>query len=277
MTFLDPYSRTPLLIQLIIARKKLNKDTILVFCGEKRSGKSWAALKLLEKLDPTFDPSKQVFFKPVDFLRWQARTRGSYALLDEASNFASSSRWWEAKPITKAVEQGGYKNNTLIFTLPNLSALESHVRRNVHVLGILWGGSRGAMTCYRNKHNQLMDKTYSQPFCRIQWQPPKDETVKIYEQMKDEMVSAHLQSDVDEIEYYSDGENFSKRLPLSFYQRGFQSGFIDQQTFQKNLERKGFSSSDIEMVLKIEELEKFKTATKKQIEGTANDIKIIQY
>ena len=48
--FIDPYSSIPITFQALQIRKAQNKDTIIVIIGEKRSGKSYSAIKIGEKI-----------------------------------------------------------------------------------------------------------------------------------------------------------------------------------------------------------------------------------
>ena len=84
---LNPDSRVPLTFQALDIRRKLNKDTIIIIVGEKRSGKSYGAIKIAEKIkgSENWDVRQNLFFDLKPFLSWMRDTTDGICVVDEAS------------------------------------------------------------------------------------------------------------------------------------------------------------------------------------------------
>ncbi|KKN60132.1 hypothetical protein LCGC14_0535100 [marine sediment metagenome] len=233
----------------------MNRDTIIIMVGEKRTGKSWAAMKIAEKLDKNFDPAKQVFFDVGPFLQWFNDTKDSVAVIDEVSvNFANAQTWYavENRIMRTLLTTQGYKRNTLIMTLPSITHLSKSSFELAHIL--MASVNTGIFRCYRIKTNQLSRKTYPIGFEMLRFDKPRDDTIAAYEKKKDEWNKSRLAGDLDYIRQLSDVSNFQKQLSMSEYLKGFKLGLMDEDVVKAKIVKMGYSEKDVEMVLKMESM-----------------------
>ena len=260
--YLNFHSRKPLLFQLLEIRKRMNRDTIIIVVGEKRIGKSYAAIKIGEKLNRDFDVDKQVFFDVRPFLQWFNSAKDSVCVLDEVSVSYSNREWYsiQNKIFRNLLTVQGYKRNTLIMTLPSLSHLDKTAFDLCHLL--LVGTDQGVFRCYRIKSNQLSRKTFPIGFEILNFDKPSEKSLKKYEAMKDKWNKNKLSDDIVFMEALEDQENYNKQLSVSDYLKGFQLGLMDRETVTKKIKRLGYGLKDIEMVLAMEEEKKKKLEDK---------------
>ncbi len=121
--------------------KRYNKNANFIFVGDVGSGKSWAALKFAEDLDPDFN-SDRVVFGVKDLLRLvihgdstgKKLRRGSVIVFDEISGSekgadARSFMSKENKRMSYFVTTSRARGYVTIYCSPSLSQVDYNVRR----------------------------------------------------------------------------------------------------------------------------------------------------
>lgn len=116
---------------------KHNKNFLCVICGETGSGKSYSALRICELLDPEFS-IEQVAFSPQEFmalLNSGKLHKGNFLLVDEAGVTLPSRQWWSFtnRALNYILQTFRRENLGVIFTLPDLSMLDSQARKLFHM------------------------------------------------------------------------------------------------------------------------------------------------
>lgn len=141
----------PILKQYILERvTKRNKNFVMLFVGPTGSGKSYAALKLAEMLDPTFNIDRCAF-KAKDFMNiindLVARSeqgeeiKGKVILWDEfgVEHNAREFMTIANRVINYFFQTSRHLNLVVIMTVPLLSFIDSATRKLSHGIGQMVG------------------------------------------------------------------------------------------------------------------------------------------
>ncbi|AFK19012.1 hypothetical protein E6P09_09510 [Haloferax mediterranei ATCC 33500] len=119
-----------------------NENWMCFLAGETGDGKSYAALRLAEALDPNFGPDR-VTYSVEEFLELAASDlpEGSILVLEEAGVAAGNRNWYTvANQVLDALTQTWrHRNHGAIMTAPDFDLVDSHVQRRFHHLGIMVG------------------------------------------------------------------------------------------------------------------------------------------
>jgi hypothetical protein len=205
-----------ILIKYINERvQKKNKNFLMVFIGGTGSGKSYAALKLAETLDNTFDISR-CCFKAEDFMNVINEIivrsekgediRGKVILWDEFGVEHDSKRFMTIsnRVINYFFQTSRHLNLIVIMTVPLLSFIDSSTRKLCHGIGemcgidsknevatvkikmlqtnVLTGKEYPKYMRYRNKRRLLVSK-------RLKFDLPSPELRATYEKKKKEFTT----------------------------------------------------------------------------------------
>lgn len=145
-----------------------DQHQLIVVCGRPGGGKSSAAVRLAELLDPNFS-SRNIVFEPDDFLNLlndKNLKPGSVILWDEIGVELYSRNFFteQNKKINHAFQTCRYKNFIIIVTTPSLKLLDTHTR------GLMQIYIETRRIDYKNKkckvkwmnitQNPRIDKTY---------------------------------------------------------------------------------------------------------------------
>lgn len=110
-----------MLIKRIKDAIKNNSNYLLMVEGAPGVGKSWAALKIAESVDPNFT-ADNVFFTAEDFLNKvnEGYPQGTCFVFDEAGITLDNQNWYEkqAKLTNHVLQTFRWKNYIVIFTVP---------------------------------------------------------------------------------------------------------------------------------------------------------------
>ena len=124
-------------IEFIKDRIKKNRNCIIVIVGGTGSGKSWAALRLAETLDPNFTIDN-LCFRAIDFVKLINKDvpPGSVLMFDEGGVDLGSREFMSKKNrrLSKILQTVRYKNHIIIITVPDMSFLDAHARKLTHVV-----------------------------------------------------------------------------------------------------------------------------------------------
>lgn len=118
-------------------RIKNNKNCLIIFTGDTGSGKSYAALRFAENLDPEFN-WKRVVFTPDKFLEIikydKTLHSGNVIIFDEAGVGMASREWYsiQNKILSYVLQTFRFKNLIVIFTVPDFTYIDSQARKLFH-------------------------------------------------------------------------------------------------------------------------------------------------
>lgn len=106
--------------------------------GETGSGKSWAAIRLAEIIDPEFS-ADQIAFSIREFMELvndDSLGRGSVIVFEEASVEASAYEWYERSNqiLANVLDTWRHQNRGAIFTLPSFGQLMKPARGRMSAL-----------------------------------------------------------------------------------------------------------------------------------------------
>lgn len=252
---LDPYSNIPLTFQALEGRKQQNKDTIIVIVGEKRSGKSYGAIKIAEKLDPNFDVDKQVFFEPRPFVEFMQTKTDSVCILDEISVNYNTRVWFDVqvKIFNQILTTQGFRKNIILMTLPTLHHLDKQALDLCHFLFTTLRVPY--MRCYRLKNSQLKRKTFPIVYEMLALDLASKINLDKYEVMKKDWNDKKLKEDINYFDMLENPETYEKQLNYKDYLRGYKLGLLPKEDIVGKLRKQQYSLKDIEMMLQIVDLE----------------------
>ena len=200
----------------IILRRKIwprmhvkNENWMGIMCGEVGSGKSWAAVRMAEALDPNFSAAN-VAFNVEEFMELAANDdfgRGSIIVLDEAGVAAGNRKWYEvANEVLDYVTQTWRSlNRGAIMTAPDLDLIDSHVRRRFqHYIEMVSKDEDEMQSLakikfiqtnheygkeYRKFHRMIDDDGVLKKFRYIPFNPPTQALRDEYEHLKEDYSS----------------------------------------------------------------------------------------
>lgn len=170
------------------------------FVGETGMGKSYAAIRVGERVDPDFGAHK-VCFGTIPFLERVTETHppGDYTVFEEASVEADSSEYMSLanKALRYVSETWRHQNRAAAFTLPAFHRLDSGVRgRLVMLFQLDYKNEQQGYTLARVKrlqedswsgdiyqHYPVLDGTKHR---YLKFRPPSDKLLEEYEQKKSE-------------------------------------------------------------------------------------------
>lgn len=122
------------------------QNALILIVGDVGTGKSTLALRIAEKLDPTFTKDnirERVVIQPEQFSELIAKAdddklaAGSVVIIDEAGASAMASRDWYSignKMISHILQTFRYRRLILIMTVPNMSFIDVHARKLINFL-----------------------------------------------------------------------------------------------------------------------------------------------
>lgn len=250
---LDMNSSRPLLYQAIDIRRAENKDTVIIIVGEKRTGKSYSAMKIAEGINPRFDADKDVFYDTKPFLMWLREAKDSVCVLDEVSVSYSNRDWWDVqnKIFNQILTTQGFRRNVFIMTLPALSHLDKQAIDLSHYLLVML--RIGFLKCYRIMPRNLKAGYYPIGFEFLRMGLPTKNNIEKYETMKVAWNDKKLQDNIDYIAALEDKENYIKQFNYREYIKAFGLGLMAREEAKKKMIRMGYNEKDIAVMLDTEQ------------------------
>ena len=174
--FEDVKHENPLIQSVQKRLWKQNKNWLSIITGQTGSGKSWSALSLAEKIDPSFDTSK-VVLRPENFMEKVAERewgQGDVVVFDEAGAGMSAKAHMTKKNriIDQVLQTFRRQNIAVIFTVPSKSNVDKSVRRLLHTY------IETKTIDYINERNHLkwLEMDYNQKTDKIYYKYPKRRT-----------------------------------------------------------------------------------------------------
>lgn len=167
-SFEDVRHENPVIRKVQKRLYKLNKNWLSIITGPTGSGKSWSAMSLAEKIDPSFDVSK-VVLRPENFLEKVADRewgQGDVVVFDEAGTGMSAKAHMTKKNriIDQVLQTFRRQNIAVIFTVPSKANVDKSVRRLLHTYietkTIDYKKARNHLKWLEMDYNQKQDKIY---------------------------------------------------------------------------------------------------------------------
>lgn len=159
----------PILRTKVWGKMNVHNDNYMgAVCGDTGSGKSWAALRIAEAVDPDFS-IEQVAFSVEEFLRLvidDSYGRGSMIVFEEASVEAAAYDWQSKgnKVFRQVLDTWRNQNRGLLITLPAFGQLDK--------------GARGRMSALIQMHEKKESEGYT--VAKYKWCDQDSDTGKIY-------------------------------------------------------------------------------------------------
>lgn len=123
-------------LSYILKRVERNKNFLAAITGPTGSGKSYAAMRISELLDPSFSIDR-VVFTPKEFMQLLnsgTLSRGSVVLFDEAGVGISAKAWQSVqnKLLSYVLQTFRHRNFIVLFTSPHLGFMDASSRKMLH-------------------------------------------------------------------------------------------------------------------------------------------------
>ncbi|WP_396614094.1 hypothetical protein ACH9L7_20335 (plasmid) [Haloferax sp. S1W] len=209
----------------LILRRKIwprmnvyNENWMCCLVGETGDGKSYAALRLAEVLDPNFGPHR-VTYSVEEFLELAASDLpdGSILVLEEAGVAAGNRNWYTvANQVLDALTQTWrHRNHGAIMTVPDFDLIDSHVQRRFHHLGIMVGKDESAGISkarwkyiqtnnetgkmYKKYHRMVGDDGVLRRHKWMKFRLPSPELVRRYEATKGEYTDGLIDNLLEQV------------------------------------------------------------------------------
>jgi len=119
------------IIKIVEKRRDWVEDTIIALTGDPGMRKSQLACKLAKKYDPNFSYDRNLFYSRTKFVQAIDEYPDCSALIaDEAINMLFKREWnnRDQVNITKLFDRCRYKKHLIILCIPNMFALDKHIR-----------------------------------------------------------------------------------------------------------------------------------------------------
>ena len=124
-------------------RLKYKKNVIIFICGGIGEGKSYAALRIAELIEPNFNVREQVIYYPLQFLEAINKAiekNYKVLVLDEAHTTVPSRLWYSFSNLAIHFVLTTFrqvKNMVLIIVAPNLMWIDKTLREIINFYGIV--------------------------------------------------------------------------------------------------------------------------------------------
>jgi hypothetical protein len=224
-----------------------NENWMCYLAGETGDGKSYAALRLAEVLDPNFHVGR-VTYSVEEFLELAASDLppGSILVLEEAGVAAGNRNWYTvANQVLDALTQiWRHRNHGAIMTAPDFDLIDIHVQRRFHHLGVMIGKDESAgiskarwKYIQTNNENGKMYKKYHRligddgVLRRHKWMKfrlPSPELVEAYESTKSDYTDDQIQNLLKRVREENQEAEAENRSPVEIGQEIIDEGRVDE-------------------------------------------------
>lgn len=229
-TFEEVKHSHPLIQHIQKRLYKLDKNWLSMITGPTGGGKSWSALSIAEKIDPTFDVDK-VVLDPVEFMKNLAEkswSQGDVVIFDEAGAGMSAKEHMTKKNrvIDQILQTFRRQNIAVIFTVPSKANVDKSVRRLLHTYieakGIDYINERNHLKWLKMDYNRKIDKIYyhypkvekengsTKKVKTVKMGKPSENLIEAYEEKRDRFQERKNQQLYEEIVDSVKGEEEEK-------------------------------------------------------------------
>lgn len=209
---------------------KYDQNYVGAMVGEVGQGKSWAALRFCEVMDPNFTID-QVAFTPEEFMRLVKSNeygRGSFILFDEAGVGISNRDWYSEvnKQVGFILDLWRHQNRGAIFTLPSLGGLDKRAKARLRGYMSMQGINHQEGWSLAKYYN-LIEKPYSGKLLRKfpQLREPEKGTVETKKYLKFGKPSKELRK-----AYEEKAAKFKEQKAEEGYQKVVEANTEDTET-----------------------------------------------
>jgi hypothetical protein len=236
----------------MLFRNKKNMNTLLLICGNVRTGKSYTGLTIAEQYseinEKEFDVTTQCSFDLKPFLNWSKNVTDNIYILDEVGNTLNSQEWYTAlsKIMRNFIFAQGFRRNILIMILPSNMSLMKSVRPLMNYT--IQTVNQGFIKWYKTVTNQLDGKIRYFYMGNTKVSLPAQKTVLEYEKIKKEWNDNQLLQDISFLDNIG-GKKY--RVPnKKDLDNMANSGLITKEKYISDLGMKGYSKTDAELMYK---------------------------
>lgn len=220
-----------------------NSNVMFTIVGDPGDGKSWASLRLGEKIHPDFSID-HVAFDIVEFMEKvvdDSFGQGEPIVLEEGSVEASAYDWHSVsnEVFRKVLDTWRHQNRMAIVNLPNFKSLEKGARRRTDAIVEMteakpWKGHSEAKF-KKVRYNNISDN-FTTPFPilkgrRRKWirfNEPSDDLREAYEQKKEEYTSELNEELLTKLLEEKEAEEEKKRGPKDIADEILESGDLEK-------------------------------------------------
>lgn len=197
--------RNPIIRNVQKKLYKANNNWLAAITGDTGSGKSWSALSIASKVDPTFDVDK-VVLEPLEFMENLTEDQwgqGDCIVFDEAGAGMSAKEHMTKKNriIDQVLQTFRRQNVAVIFTVPSKANVDKSVRRlldtTIETVTIDYANNVNVLKWLELDYNQRNDKIYyhypkkrlenggTTKIKRLRLSKPEDDLIERYERKRD--------------------------------------------------------------------------------------------
>ncbi len=200
----DFHADAPFFFRHLLYRRQLRMNSIILICGQVRTGKSWLAIKMGELysklIGKKFDVSNQCSFDLIPFLKWSVENSDSVYILEEVGSSLPSTDWMslQSKIFRNFTQTQGFRGNVLIMTLPDPSTLVKSVKNQVNYLIIT--GNQGFAIIYKMRMDYFREKMKPRRISTLRAKRPSKKNIDAYELMKKNWNNRMLKDDIGILE-----------------------------------------------------------------------------
>lgn len=196
----DFYPKAPFFVRHLLFRRYRRMNSIILVCGQVRTGKSYLSIALAEEyskcIGKKFNVDEQCSFGLIKFLRWSMETSDSVHVLEEVGQSLPSTDWQsiQSKIFRNFTQTQGYRGNVLIMTLPDPSSLVKTVKNQINYLVITTNQGRGIL--YKMRMDYFREKLKPRYIGDYKTRKPRQKNIDAYEAMKKKWNQEQLKSDI---------------------------------------------------------------------------------
>lgn len=248
-----------LFLDLVQMRKERKKDSVIIIVGERRSGKSFSAIKLAEKIcernGKKFDVRTNLFFEPIDFLKRFNEIEDDVIILDEASEHIDRRSWWDIqnKIFSSLITREGFRRNVVILTFPVLSDLDKRaIRLSSHLVtmfGIDHDKQISYGMAYKLKLYHLKGEIFPQGIQMLRLSKATEHNIEEYSKMKVEWNKGVSDTNIAIMEEIENPKPTGRKFNYSVYVKMFHDGLIDHVELKNYLLELNFREKDVDMLI----------------------------
>lgn len=264
------YDNPNLFLEILNIRKQKGQDSIIVVVGQKRTGKSWSAIKLAEVLDRNFNVDEGLYFEPSPFLKYFNTVENKVVIFDEGSESYDSRTWYDIqnKIFNSLLTREGFRRNIIILTLPVLSDLDKRaIRLSTFLITMMGFNKEKEMAfgnVYRLKLFDLQGKTFPMNIQTMRFGKASQKNLEAYEKMKRDWNKVKSDENIELLEMLENPEYSRRKIPYSDLMKMFKVGSIDDDQFTDKMTGLNFSQTDIETLINHVRLEKEEKESKEK-------------
>lgn len=196
------YPKETLLMRHSLYRQRKNMNVFILVVGSVRTGKSYYALKFMERFcqlkGKPFYVNQHCSFDIKPFLVWSQSAINDIYMLDEVGVNLNPQEWYsiQCRIMRNFTQTQGFRCNILLLVLPNIAFLLKAIRFMCNYI-VETGSYQGLVHTKKLAMNHSLGKGFMFYIGSTKFSLPTNKTVKEYEDMKKEWNDAHLKQDLD--------------------------------------------------------------------------------